>query len=125
MHPMQGKHLHNFEEEHMTATRFASVKNIFTGQDVIEFVPVPTISTKRKGTTQHDAKFEKLLDFTQALKVPEHDFGGMRKALQRFLDNKGLRKQVSMRQLKDHKTKSYTIWLANEPPQVLIPRSKK
>jgi hypothetical protein len=109
----------------MTATRFAPVVNIFTGQDVIELVPVPTISTKRKGTTQHDAKFEKLLDFKQALKVPEHEFGGMRKALQRFLDNKGLRKQVSMRQMKDHRTKSYTIWLANEPPQVVIPRSKK
>ena len=109
----------------MTATRFAPVLNIFTGQEAIELVPVPTVSTRRKGTTQHDAKFEKLLGFKQALKVPEHEFGGMRKALQRFLDNKGLRKQVSMRQLKDYKTKSYTIWLANEPPQVVIPRSKK
>jgi hypothetical protein len=32
---------------------------------------------------------------------------------------------VSMRQKKDHKTKSYTIWLVNEPPQVVIPRGKK
>jgi hypothetical protein len=109
----------------MTATRFVPVLNIFTGQDVIEVVPIPNVSTKRKGTTQHDDKFEKLMDFKQALKVPEHDFGGMRKALQRFLDNKGLRKQVSMRQKKDHRTKSYTIWLVNEPPQVVIPRSKK
>jgi hypothetical protein len=46
----------------------------------------------------------------------------MRKALQRYLDNKGLRSTVSMRQKKDHKTKSYTIWLINEPPQVVIPR---
>jgi len=101
----------------MTATRFAPVQNIFTGKDVIEFVPIPTTNTKRKGTTQHDDKFEKLRDFKQALKVPEHDFGGMRKALQRFLDNKDLRNTVSMRQLKDHKTKSYTLWLVNEPPQ--------
>ena len=49
----------------------------------------------------------------------------MRKALQRFLDNHGLRKTVSMRQKKDYKTKSYTIWLINEPPQVVIPRGKK
>lgn len=106
----------------MTATRFAPVHNIFTGKEVIEFVPIPKINTKRKGTTQHDAKFEKLLDFKQALSVPERDFGGMRKALQRFIDNKGLRGKVSMRQLKDHKTKSYTLWLANEPPQVVIPK---
>ena len=109
----------------MIATRFVPTINPFTQQEVIEFVPVPKINTKRKGTTQHDDKFEKLLDFKQALKVPEHEFGGMRKALQRFLDNKNLRKQVSMRQLKDHKTKSYTIWIANEPPVVVIPRSPR
>lgn len=109
----------------MTATRFAPVRNIFTGKEVIEFVPIPTINPKRKGTTKHDDKFEKLLGFKEALSVPEYEFGGMRKALQRFLDNKGLRNQVSMRQLKDHRTKSYTIWLVNEPPQVVIPRSKK
>jgi hypothetical protein len=38
------------------------------------------------------------------------------------LDNKGLRATVTMRQRKDHRTKSYTIWLANEPPQVHIKR---
>jgi hypothetical protein len=114
-----------FEDHQMTATRFAPVHNIFTGKEVIEFVPIPRAGGKRKGTTQHDAKFEKLLGFKEALSVPERDFGGMRKALQRFLDNKGLRKTVSMRQLKDHKTKSYTLWLVNEPPQVVIPRRNK
>jgi hypothetical protein len=110
----------------MTATRFAPVANIFTGQDVIELVPIPAQPARgTKGTTLHDDKFDKLVDFKQALKVPEHDFGGMRKALQRYLDNHGLRKKVSMRQKKDYKTKSYTIWLVNEPPQVTIPRSKK
>lgn len=101
----------------MTSTRFASAINIFTGKEVIEFVPIPTNSTKRKGTTQHDAKFERLLNFKDALNVPEHQFGGMRKALQRFINNKNLRGKVSMRQFKDHRTKSYSIWLANEPPQ--------
>jgi ABC-type branched-subunit amino acid transport system substrate-binding protein len=107
----------------MTATRFAPVHNIFTGQDVIELVPIPAAPAKgTKGTTLHDDKFDKLAKFDQALKVPEYQFGGMRKALQRYLDNKGLRGTVSMRQKKDHKTKSYTIWLVNEPPQVVIPR---
>ncbi len=110
----------------MTATRFAPVTNIFTGQDVIEIVPIPDLPARgTKGTTLHDDKFDKLVDFKQALKVPEHEFGGMRKALQRYLDNHGLRKKVSMRQKKDYKTKSYTIWLINEPPQVVIPRSEK
>ena len=109
----------------MTATRFAPVTNIFTGQEVIELVPIPAYAGRgTKGTTLHDAKFDKLAKFDQALKVPEYEFGGMRKALQRYLDNKGLRQKVSMRQKKDYKTKSYTIWLVNEPPQVVIPRSK-
>jgi hypothetical protein len=109
----------------MTATRFAPVVNIFTGQEVIELVPIPTLPGRgAKGTTLHDAKFDKLMGFKQALKVPEHDFGGMRKALQRYLDNHGLRKKVSMRQKKDYKTKSYTIWLVNEPPKVVIPNAK-
>ena len=88
-------------------------------------MPIPQIQPKKKGTTQHDAKFDKLMEFKQALLVPEHEFGGMRKALQRYLDNNGLRQKVSLRQLKDHHTKSYTIWAVNEPPQVVIPRSKK
>ena len=109
----------------MTATRFAPVINPFTKEEVIRFVPIPlTPGRNKKGTTMHDEKFDKLMDFKQGLLVPEHEFGGMRKALQRYLDNKGLRKQVSMRQKKDYRTKSYTIWLANEPPQVVIPRSK-
>jgi hypothetical protein len=111
----------------MTATRFAPVHNIFTGQEIddIQIVPIPERPARgAKGTTLYDDKFEKLLDFKQALMAPEDKFGGMRKCLQRFLDNKGLRKQVSMRQKKDYKTKSYTIWLVNEPPQVVIPNAK-
>ena len=120
--PVRQHHQCNPEGLEMTATRFAPVTNIFTGEEVIRFVPIPQVSTKRKGETQHDAKFTTLLDFKQALLVPEHEFGGMRKALQRFLDNRGLRASVTMRQRKDHRTKSYTIWLANEPPQVHIRR---
>jgi hypothetical protein len=56
------------------------------------------------------------------MRVPEHAFGGVRKSLQRFLDNRELRGKVSMRQKKDYKTKTYTIWLVNEPPKVVIKR---
>jgi len=110
------------KEEPLAATKLV---NIFENS-TITFVPIPDKPARGvKGTTLHDDKFDKLAKFDQALKVPEHEFGGMRKALQRYLDNKGLRKKVSMRQKKDYKTKSYTIWLVNEPPQVVIPRSKK
>ena len=103
-------------------TRFAPVHNIFTGEEVIRFVPIPQGHTKRKGETMHDEKFDKLMDFEQALLVPEYDFASVRKALQRYMDNKGIRQTTSVRQKKDARTKSYTIWLVNEPPQVKIPR---
>lgn len=107
-------------------TRFAPVHNIFTGEEIIRFVPVPEMPGRgTKGTTLHDDKFDKLMDFKQALLVPEDQFGGMRKALQRYLDNHGLRQQVSMRQKKDARTKSYMIWLVNTPPQVVIPKGRK
>jgi len=110
----------------MTATRFAPIVNIFTGQEIIELVPIPDLPGRgAKGTTLHDDKFDKLTDFNQALQVPEHQFGGIRKALQRYLDNHGLRSSVSMRQKKDYKTKSYKIWLVNEPPKVVILKAKK
>jgi hypothetical protein len=110
----------------MTATRFATPINIFTGQKVIELVPIPEMPAKSsKGKTMHDAKFDELVNFDKALKIPEYEFNSIRKALQRYLDNKGLRATVSVRQRKDHRTKSYAIWLANEPPKVLIPRGKK
>lgn len=110
----------------MTATRFASVKNIFTGEpiDNIEFVPVPDIHSKMKGATLHDAKFDKLMKFDQALKVPENEFDSIRKSMQRYLENRGLRQKISVRQFKDSKSKSYTIWLVNEPPKVRTPKSK-
>lgn len=87
-------------------------------------VPIPqTPARGAKGTTLYDDKFKKLLDFKQAMQMPESQFGGMRKALQRFLDNKNLRGKVSMRQKKDYKTKTYTIWLVNQPPMVVIKKA--
>ena len=108
----------------MTATRFAPVKNIFTGEEVIRFVPIPQVNTKRKGATQYDAEFMTLLDFKQAMVVPEQEFDSVRRSMQRFLNNRGIKDKVSFRQLKDHRTKSYTVWLANEPPQAQIKRKE-
>jgi hypothetical protein len=110
----------------MTATKFAPVRNIFTGQEVqkLEVVPIPNVHSKLKGTTLHDEKFHTLMKFDQALKVPEVEFDSVRKSLQRYLENRDLRQKVSIRQFKDSKTKSFTIWLVNEPPKVRIPRGK-
>ena len=120
MRPVRQHHQCNLERNKMTATRFAPVTNIFTGEEVIRFVPIPQVNTKRKGETQHDAKFTTLLDFKQALLIPEQDYDSVRRSMQRFLINRGLKDKVSFRQRKDHRTKSYTVWLVNEPPQVRI-----
>jgi hypothetical protein len=109
----------------MTYTKFASSNNIFTGEPQVRFVPIPDVPKKKKGTTLHDHKFDKLIGFDTALVIHENEMGGIRKSLQRYLDNKGMRQTASMRQLKDHKTKSYTVWLVNQPPQVVIPRGNK
>lgn len=108
----------------MTVSRFIGTTNPFTGEDIIKVVPIPKVPSKAKGTTAHDAKFEKLLDFKQAIQMPEHEFSGVRKALQRFMDNRGIRATTSIRQHKDYKTKTYSLWLVNEPPKVTIPRKK-
>jgi hypothetical protein len=110
----------------MTATRFAAATNIFTGHEIIDLVPIPELPGRgAKGTTFHDAKFNKLMEFKQAVRVPENEFSAVRKALQRYIKNKGLQGTVSARQRKDVKTKSYTVWLVNQPPKTSAPRSEK
>ena len=105
----------------MTATKLL---NIFEAS-TIELVPIPDKPARgAKGTTLHDAEFKKLLNFKQALRIPEHEFGGIRKALQRFLDNHQLRQKVSMRQKKDHRTKTNTICQDDDPPQEVIKRKE-
>ena len=118
---MQRIHIHVFKGEYMNATRFASSQNIFTGEEIIKVVPIPDLPARGgKGTTLHDAKFEKLLNFDQALMFHEDEFQSVRKALQRFMRNRGLQSKASIRQKKDHRTKTYTIWLVNQPPEVVI-----
>ena len=106
-------------------TKFASKANPFTGEELVKIVPIPKVHIKAKGTTKYDDKFEQLLDFQQAMQMPEYEFPSVRKALQRFMDNRNLRTTVSIRQFKDYKTKTYTVWLVNEPPKVRIPRKKE
>ena len=108
----------------MTTSRFAGSNNPFTGEDLIKVVPIPKVNAKAKGTTANDAKFEKLLDFKQAIQLPEYEFASVRRQLQRFMINRGIRTTASVRQHKDYKTKTYTLWLVNEPPKVRIPRKK-
>lgn len=108
----------------MTSSKFIGTTNPFTGEDLIKVVPIPQVHSKLKGTTANDAKFKKLLDFKQALQLPEHEFDSIRRQLQRFMDNQGIRGTASVRQHKDHKTKTYTLWLVNEPPKVRIPSKK-
>lgn len=105
-------------------TKFASKINPFTGEQLVKVVPIPKVHSKAKGTTKYDDKFEQLLDFQQAIQMPEDEFGGLRKALQRFMDNRGIRATVSIRQFKDYRTKTYTVWLVNEPPKVVIKRKE-
>ena len=92
------------------------------GKVNVRMIPIPDDAhTKRKGTTKYDEHFEKLMDFKEAMQVPENDFSLIRKAITRFLTFRGLTDSVSVRQMKDHRTKTYLIWLANEPP---LKRSK-
>lgn len=109
----------------MTTSRFVGATNPFTGEDLIKVVPIPKVHVKAKGKTANDAKFEKLLDFEQAIQLPEHEFDSIRRQLQQFMINRGIRATASVRQYKDHKTKTYTLWLVNEPPKVRVSPKKK
>ncbi len=109
----------------MNVTKFVGRVNPFTGEDIIKLVPIPVVlGRSMKGQTAHDEKFEKLLEFKQALRVPDDEFQGVRKALHRFMQNKGLSKIHAVRQCKDYRTKSYSLWLVETPP-VLRPRPKR
>lgn len=88
------------------------------GQKNIRMVMIPDIAhSSRRGTTMYDEHFKKLLTFKEAMQVPEHEFEAVRKAVSRFLRFRSLEKSVSVRQKKDHRTKTYLIWLLNQPPQ--------
>ena len=66
----------------MNVTKFVGRVNPFTGEDVVKLVPIPVVCGRSiKGKTAHDEKFEKLLEFNQALQIPDDEFQAVRKAL--------------------------------------------
>jgi len=99
----------------MTATKFATNYNPFTGESSIKIVPIPNIGFKTKGKTIYDEHFEKLLDFKQAMEIPEDQFQAVRKALGRFLVYRGIKDKCSIRQMKHARTKTYALWMTNQP----------
>lgn len=101
----------------MNVTKFIGKTNPFTGESTIKIVPVPDRRTKIKGTTGYDEHFVKLLDFKQAMRVPEEEFTAVRVAIRRFMSNHNISDTCAVRQMKEHATKTYTIWLVNVPPK--------
>ena len=102
----------------MNVTKFVGRTNPFTGEDIIKLVPIPDLCGRAlKGGTKYDDKFMGLKDCTQALQIPEDEFQPIRKALYRFMTNHGIRHSHAVRQFKDHKTKTYSLWLVNTPPR--------
>lgn len=91
---------------------------IMQGQKNIRMVLIPEEAhSSRKGSTKYDVHLEKLLAFSEAMQIPESEFQSVRKALTRFLRFRKLDKAVSVRQKKDHRTKTYLLWIVNQPPQ--------
>jgi len=87
------------------------------GQQNVRLVPIPPVAaSSRKGTTMYDQHFTKLLEFAEAMQVPDHEFEAVRKAATRFLTFRELSAKVSVRQKKDHRTKTYMIWFLDQPP---------
>lgn len=114
--------MHRSTREHtktkdMIATKFIGRTNPFTGESNIKIVPVPDRRTKIKGTTGYDEHFVKLLDFKQAMRVPEDEFQAVRVAIRRFMSNHNINTTCAVRQMKEPATKTYTIWLVNTPPK--------
>ena len=93
------------------------------GRENVRVVPIPEAArSTRKGSTMYDEKLQTLMEFKQALQMPEHEFESVRKAATRFLQFRELDKTISVRQKKDHRTKTYLLWFVNTPPAGRTPR---
>ena len=104
----------------MTVTKFATRHNPFTGEPNIKIVPVPDARERIKGTTAYDEYFNQLLDFKQAMQIPEDEFQAILKAMGRFLVNNKLGNTCAIRQKKDPRTRTYFMWIVNTPPKTRI-----
>lgn len=93
---------------------------VMQGQSNIRFVDIPqSISRGAKGATKYDDKFDAMISDRRAIRMPEDEFDSVRKAAFRFLEFRGLKGKLAIRQRKDAKTRSYTIWfteVGNDQP---------
>lgn len=86
--------------------------SIKQGERNIRFAAVPEYAGRAsKGKTKYDEAFDRLLaNGKEALRMPDDEFDAMKKAMQRFIDNRQLRGKVFIRQRKDSRTKTYLLW---------------
>lgn len=96
---------------HTPQTTWAKKASPFTGKVPMKEVPVPQVVMPRKGHTKYDDEFEKLLEFKSGIESTEGGFEVLRRALQRFVQFRGMQEQVSIRRHIDRKTRMVTIWL--------------
>lgn len=89
--------------DHMTIKR---------GERNLRFATVPELAGRAdKGKTKYDDHFDRLLlDGKEAVRMPEDEFAAIKKAMQRYIDNRKLKGKVFIRQRKDSRTKTYLLW---------------
>jgi hypothetical protein len=75
------------------------------------FTAKPEVPKKSKGTTGLDSEFTRLISSDEALVIPEDDFDKVRRTFDRFCKNNQITGEYSFRRRKDHRLKTYTIWL--------------
>ena len=92
-------------------TIWANKNSPFTNKVPIREVPVPRVAMPRKGRTKYDDDFIKLLDFNSAIESTEDGFEILRRALQRYVVNQGIKEKVRIRRQTDRKTRLVTMWL--------------
>jgi hypothetical protein len=80
-------------------------------------VPIPKVVMPRKGHTKYDEQFEKLLTFKTGIESTEDGFEILRRAMQRFVENRGIKQKVSIRRQIDKKTRMVTLWLEPKEKQ--------
>ncbi len=98
-------------------TTWAKPQNPFTNEVPIKEVPIPTEVMPRKGHTKYDKQFEKLLEFKTGIESTEDGFEVLRRALQRFVEFRGIKGKVSIRRKMDKKTRMVTLWIEPKEQQ--------
>ena len=92
-------------------TSWANKRSPFTNKVPMKEVPLPEVVMPRKGRTKYDAEFEKLLKFKSGIESTEEGFEVLRRAMQRFVQFRGIQDKVSIRRQINRKTRMVTLWL--------------